>query len=92
MLALGCGIAIVSFALASSGGAQTAYISDAWWTYQQDCNGDTCKAGALPGDKARLNWVPNVTNCDGTLTVSKRSIIARAAPPHGRQCTPTPRT
>jgi hypothetical protein len=49
--------------------AQTAYISDAWWTYQQDCNGDGCKAGTLPGDMARLNWASDVTNCDGTLTV-----------------------
>jgi len=22
------------------GAAQTANIADAWWTYQQDCNGD----------------------------------------------------
>jgi len=49
-----------------------AYISDAWWTYQQDCNGDTCKAGTLPGDKARLNWAPDVVNCSGTLTVYEK--------------------
>ncbi len=48
---------------------QTAYISDAWWTYQQDCNGDGCKAGTLPGNLARLNWDSDVTNCSGTLTV-----------------------
>ena len=49
--------------------AQTAFISDAWWTFQQDCNGDGRKAGTLPGNKARLNWDSDVTNCDGTLTV-----------------------
>ncbi len=57
------------FFLVSNGLAQTAYISDAWWTYQQDCNGDGCKAGTLPGNMARLNWASDVTNCDGTLTV-----------------------
>ncbi len=49
--------------------AQTAFISDAWWTFQQDCNGDGCKAGTLPGDLARLNWEPDVTNCNGALIV-----------------------
>ena len=49
--------------------AQTAVLADAWWTYQQDCNGDGCKAGTLFGDHARLNWSPDVTNCNGTLTV-----------------------
>ncbi|HWW01808.1 MAG TPA: lysyl oxidase family protein [Candidatus Acidoferrum sp.] len=44
-------------------------ISDAWWTYQQDCNGDGCWAGTLANDRARLNWNPDVTNCNGTLTV-----------------------
>jgi len=32
-------------------------------------NGDGCKAGTLFGDRARLNWSPDVTNCNGTLTV-----------------------
>lgn len=49
--------------------AQVATIDDAWWTYQQDCNGDGCAAGTLSGDFARLNWNPDVTNCNGTLTV-----------------------
>ena len=49
--------------------SQVATIDDAWWTYQQDCNGDTCQAGTLAGDFARLNWNPDVTNCNGTLTV-----------------------
>src|SRR5712671_6515627 len=49
--------------------AQVATIDDAWWTYQQDCNGDGCLAGTLAGDFARLNWNPDVTNCNGTLTV-----------------------
>jgi hypothetical protein len=49
--------------------AQTAFISDAWWTYQQDCNGDGCYAGILSGNRARLNWNPDVQNCNGSLTV-----------------------
>ena len=49
--------------------SQTATIDDAWWTYQQDCNGDGCNAGTLAGDFARLNWNPDVVNCNGTLTV-----------------------
>jgi Lysyl oxidase len=48
---------------------QTAFISDAWWTYQQDCNGDGLKAGTLPGNLARLNWDSDVTNCSGTLSL-----------------------
>src|SRR5882672_7482178 len=48
---------------------QVATIDDAWWTYQQDCNGDNCQAGTLTGDFARLNWNPDVVNCNGTLTV-----------------------
>jgi hypothetical protein len=47
----------------------TAVLADAWWTYQQDCNGDGCKAGTLPDNRARLNWSPDVFNCNGTLTV-----------------------
>jgi hypothetical protein len=46
-----------------------AVIADAWWTFQQDCNGDGCKAGTLPGDHARLNWSPDVVNCNGSLTI-----------------------
>ena len=57
--------------------AQTAYIADAWWSYQQDCNGDGCWAGTLPGNLARLNWEPDVTNCNGTLTVYEK-VYARA--------------
>src|SRR5438105_1716064 len=52
--------------LQASSRAATAALSDAWWTFQQDCNGDGCKAGTLPGEKARLNWAPIVTNCFGT--------------------------
>jgi hypothetical protein len=52
-----------------AGPAQLATIDDAWWTYQQDCNGDGCQAGTLAGDLARLNWNPDVTNCNGSLTV-----------------------
>src|ERR1051326_5118413 len=52
-----------------NGLSQTAVIDSAWWTYQQDCNGDGCWAGTLAGDRARLNWQPDVTNCNGTLTV-----------------------
>lgn len=48
---------------------QLATIDDSWWTYQQDCNSDGCQAGTLSGDFARLNWNPDVTNCNGTLTV-----------------------
>src|SRR6476660_872865 len=47
----------------------TAYIPDAFWSYQQDCDGDGNKAGTLPGNFARLTWSPSVTNCSGTLTV-----------------------
>src|SRR3954466_10106746 len=35
--------------------SQHATIDDAWWTFQQDCNGDGCVAGLLSGDQARLN-------------------------------------
>src|SRR5882672_4657811 len=52
--------------------AQTATISDAWWTFEQDCDGDGCRAGTLAGDFARLNWFPDVTNCNGSLTVYER--------------------
>src|SRR6266480_2015895 len=57
---------------ANHGCGQQAFIDDAWWTYQQDCNGDGCQAGTLPGDKARLNWNPDFTNCIGTLTVYEK--------------------
>lgn len=53
----------------SHGLSQTAIIDDSWWSYQQDCNGDGCQAGTLTGDFARLNWNPDVVNCNGTLTV-----------------------
>jgi hypothetical protein len=56
---------------------QTSYIVDAWWSYQQDCNGDGCWAGTIPGNLARLNWEPDVTNCNGTLTVYEK-IYTRA--------------
>jgi hypothetical protein len=63
------GLAILLAALHSRCLSQTAIIDDAWWSYQQDCNGDGCKAGTLTGDFARLNWNPDVVNCNGTLTV-----------------------
>ena len=49
--------------------AQTAVIDDAWWSFRQDCNGDGCYAGTLPNDMARLNWNPDVLNCNGSLGV-----------------------
>jgi hypothetical protein len=72
---LRCGLRRLSWLLgfgaliALHGHAQTAFISDAWWTFQQDCNGDGCKAGTLPGDFARLNWSANVVDCNGILSV-----------------------
>ncbi|HVV02104.1 MAG TPA: lysyl oxidase family protein, partial [Verrucomicrobiae bacterium] len=63
------GLTIFLLSMAGIARAQKAFIYDAWWTYQQDCNGDGCVAGTLPGDLARLNWEPDVTNCNGTLTV-----------------------
>ena len=58
-----------TLALVTNGPSQTAVISSAWWTYQQDCNGDGCYAGTLPGEHARLNWNPDVQNCNGALMV-----------------------
>lgn len=52
--------------------AQTAVISDAWWSYEQDCDGDGQKAGTLLENFARLNWFPDVVNCNGTLTVYEK--------------------
>src|SRR5262245_22945719 len=59
-------------ALAASVHAQTARISDAWWTYEQDCDGDGNRAGTLAGGFARLNWFPDVANCNGTLMVREK--------------------
>src|SRR4051794_27799828 len=67
-----CLLAIASFIFALSGQAQTAGIFHAFWTYQQDCNGDGYKAGTLPGNFARLNWDPEVINCNGSLTVFEK--------------------
>jgi hypothetical protein len=72
LLALLCYGVIASTALLSTAQAQMAFIDDAWWSYQQDCNGDGCIAGTLSGDLARLNWNPDVTNCNGTLTVFEK--------------------
>lgn len=47
----------------------TAVIEDAWWTFQQDCDGDNLHAGTLTGNAARLNWNPDVFNCNSNLTV-----------------------
>src|SRR5437868_11417171 len=71
-LAFWCFFALLSLGCVLSGQAQTAVISDAFWTYQQDCNGDGYKAGTLPGNFARLNWDPEVINCNGSLTVFEK--------------------
>ena len=63
---------LASLALSFNARSQTAYVADAWWSYQQDCNGDGCWAGTMPGNLARLNWEPDVTNCNGTLTVYEK--------------------
>lgn len=63
------GLIVCLAGLADTARAQKSTIEDAWWTYQQDCNGDGCKAGTLTGDFARLNWAPAVTNCNGNLNV-----------------------
>jgi hypothetical protein len=68
-----------------AGFSQTAVIDGAWWTYQQDCNGDGCQAGTLPAERARLNWQPDVANCNGTLTVYE---IVYAAPCRSGAWTP----
>lgn len=52
-----------------SASAQTAKLSDAWWSYEQDCDGDTNRTGTLAGNYARLNWFPDVNNCNGSLNV-----------------------
>jgi len=52
--------------------AQTAVISDAWWSYEQDCDGDSSRAGTLLENFARLNWFPDVVNCNGTLNVYEK--------------------
>jgi hypothetical protein len=58
--------------VASAGLAQTAVISDAWWSYEQDCDGDNQRAGTLLDNFARLNWFPDVVNCNGTLMVYEK--------------------
>jgi Lysyl oxidase len=67
--ALLCSLLAAVFLANLSGAAQTAYVRESWWTYQQDCNGDGCQAGQLPGDLARINWTPVVNGCDGNLSV-----------------------
>jgi len=67
-----CACFLIFFAVLGvclSARSQSAQVGDAWWTYQQDCNGDGCKAGTLPGNMARLNWTPQVEDCNGTLSV-----------------------
>lgn len=63
------GISLLWLAIQQPATAQTAKVSDAWWSYEQDCDGDGNKAGTLAGDFARLNWFPDVSNCNGTLNV-----------------------
>src|SRR6059058_4053880 len=70
------GILLVSSA-SQGRAAQTVFLSDAWWSFQQDCNGDGCRAGTLPGEMARLNWEPDVTNCVGSFLVFEK-VYARA--------------
>jgi hypothetical protein len=65
-------VACFSFALlltTAVANAQTGLVATCWWTYQQDCNGNGCQAGNLPGNKARLNWSPIVDGCNGTISV-----------------------
>jgi len=62
-------VLVVTLVLPAGARAQTAMIGSSWWTYQQDCNGDGCYAGQLPGNHARLNWSPVVQGCNGTLNV-----------------------
>ena len=62
-------IIAAGLALAPAAHSQTAVMTDAWWTFEQDCNGDGSYAGTLPGNLARLNWNPDVSGCDGTLNV-----------------------
>lgn len=67
-----CGLVLIGWAVlgqVQSGNAQTAKVSDAYWSYLQDCDGDGNQAGVLAGNFARLNWFPDVNNCNGTLTV-----------------------
>jgi len=71
LLCLGAGLLFLTIAAP----AQTAKISDAWWTYDQDCDGDGCRAGTLAGGFARLNWFPDVVNCNGTLTVQEKVLF-----------------
>ena len=47
-----------------------ATISDAWWAYQQDHDGDSCWAST--NDVFRLTWDPDVVNCSGSLTVFEK--------------------
>ena len=46
-------------------------IYDAWWTNQQDSDGDGCFAGTN-SDYARLNWDPDVGGCSGSLSVFEK--------------------
>ena len=47
-----------------------ATISDAWWGYQQDHDGDGCWAST--NDVFRLTWDPDVVNCSGSITVFEK--------------------
>ncbi|MEY2408000.1 MAG: hypothetical protein QOF48_670, partial [Verrucomicrobiota bacterium] len=50
----------------------SATIRDAWWTFQQDADGDGCMSGTGAGGKARLNFLPDVTGGQGTLSVFEK--------------------
>lgn len=65
--------------------AQTAVIEDAWWTFQQDCDGDGRFAGTLANNAARLNWNPDVVNCSASLFVTE---IVYYKPSAGSSWTP----
>lgn len=71
-LTLGWILALIAIGFVWQSSAQTAVVSDAWWSYEQDCDGDTLRAGALQNNFARLNWFPDVAGCNGTLTVYER--------------------
>ncbi|MEK7779951.1 MAG: lysyl oxidase family protein [Verrucomicrobiota bacterium] len=60
---------LVIWGCGQNASAQTAKLSDAYWSYEQDCDGDTNRTGTLAGNFARLNWFPDVNNCNGSLNV-----------------------
>src|SRR3954471_2277718 len=49
----------------------TATILDAWWTNQQDLDGDGCVSGTA-SDMARLYWQSRVTGGAGSLSIFEK--------------------